>query len=67
MWVYSGYWRRSTNSSTIVECLNPDACLGGYEKEKEHPVNCEEGYTGNLCTKCLITEDAKYQEVNGFE
>lgn len=44
------YWRSSTNSSAMIECLRKDACLGGYEPEKDFPVNCEAGYEGILCT-----------------
>ena len=30
IYVYSGYWRRFYNSSTIVQCLNLDACVRGF-------------------------------------
>jgi predicted outer membrane repeat protein len=37
--VEQGFWRRTTNSTNIVECINQDACDGGYNKTSEYPVN----------------------------
>ncbi|CAI2366740.1 unnamed protein product [Moneuplotes crassus] len=67
MKVAKGYWRRSTNSTTLIECFIKDACKGGYHPENEHPVQCGTGYTGKLCSKCKITSDQKYQRINDFE
>lgn len=33
-----GFWRRTKNSTLVVECPNPDACLGGYSSTETHPV-----------------------------
>jgi hypothetical protein len=44
----SGYWRIDANSTAIIECPNPAACLGGFSPEKEFPVDCDSGYTGVL-------------------
>ncbi|CAI2362327.1 unnamed protein product [Moneuplotes crassus] len=65
--VANGYWRKSTNSSKIIKCLNEDACIGGYHPEKnDHPVKCEEGYKGTLCTECDIVDGTKYQPLTNF-
>jgi hypothetical protein len=32
-----------------------------------YPVECADGYAGNLCTKCTITDASKYEQVNNFE
>lgn len=39
----SGFWRTSNNSQTILECYNPDACVGG-KAEECGGVNCRDGY-----------------------
>jgi hypothetical protein len=65
--VNSGYWRRTTNSTQIVECIFEEACLGGYSVINEYPVECADGYGGNLCTKCTITNTDKYEHVNNYE
>ncbi|CAI2376021.1 unnamed protein product [Moneuplotes crassus] len=67
MEVASGYWRSSQNSTKIVECITKESCEGGYYPENEHPVKCAKGYTGRLCSKCDITQDAKYQEISRFK
>ena len=36
-----------------MACMNPKACLGGFNAEKNYPVNCKEGYEGILCHKCV--------------
>ena len=41
-----GKWRVSTNMTTIYDCVNAGACLGGENSE------CSKGYTGNLCAVC---------------
>jgi hypothetical protein len=33
------FWRMTTNSTKIVECINKDACKGGYNPLNEYPVN----------------------------
>ncbi|CAI2372838.1 unnamed protein product [Moneuplotes crassus] len=64
--VRRGYWRRTSNSTTIIRCLNEDACEGGYAKNPYYPTNCKEGYEGPLCSKCRIIGDVKYQRQNEF-
>jgi hypothetical protein len=61
------FWRMTTNSTKIVECINKDACKGGYNPLNEYPVNWAEGYSGILWTDCQITESTKYQKFNDFE
>ena len=65
--VRSGYWRRFQNSTFISQWLNEKACQGGYNEESSHPINCEQGYTGNLWAKCLVQDGIKYQNMNGYE
>ena len=40
-------------STKIYECLNPEACQGGYEPGNMNPVSCAKGYTGILCHDCV--------------
>ncbi|CAI2360413.1 unnamed protein product [Moneuplotes crassus] len=75
--VKSGHWRRSKNSTKIVECIVKEACQGGFvdvtkdnqtsNSKNIHPVNCAEGYSGNLCSQCVVTQDAKYERINDYE
>lgn len=65
--VYPKYWRRTTNSTLILQCPNPGACLGGYSIENGHPVKCKTGYTGYLCIECDIVDGVKYQKVGNYE
>jgi predicted outer membrane repeat protein len=67
MEVVPEYWRMTTNSTKIVECINKDACKGGFSPENEYPVNWSEGYKGILWSECIITNSKKYQKVNDFE
>ncbi|CAI2364488.1 unnamed protein product [Moneuplotes crassus] len=64
--VDKGYWRKSTNSSSIIKCLNFDACLGEYHPNNEHPVKCKTGYRGMLCSVCDIVDGKKYQPLSNF-
>ncbi|TNV74909.1 hypothetical protein FGO68_gene4786 [Halteria grandinella] len=48
----SGYWRSSTKSDNIMECLNPDACLGGQYPLLNLTGQCAQGYQGILCASC---------------
>ena len=59
-----GYWRVSRNSTTIIECPNPDACLGGYNSTSEYPVNWEDGYKGILCNEWVVEDDTKYERIS---
>lgn len=60
----SGYWRYDRNSTDIMECPNEDACLGGYNPDSAHPVNCASGYRGLLCNECIIDGDTKYERIS---
>ena len=64
--VDKGYWRYTANSSTIIECLNSNACLGGYEPNNKYPVQWAKGYKGILWTKWDIINGTKYQPLSGF-
>jgi hypothetical protein len=60
------FWRYSTNSTKVVECLHKSACEGGYFPQNNHPVSCKEGYEGILCLDCQIVNGVKYQRMSGF-
>ena len=66
----AGFWRRTRNSTTFIECPNNDACLGGYLKETgqldEIPVYCDRGYGGLLCSECEIVDGDKYERLSEF-
>lgn len=50
-----GYWHGSNETSTVYECLNTDACLGGREIDIGRISlvgECETGYSGRLCQVC---------------
>jgi len=64
--VEKDFWRYTTNSSKIMECPNPNACLGGYKPNEKYPVQCSTGYEGILCTKCQILDNVKYQPLSNF-
>jgi hypothetical protein len=44
-----GFWRDNLTRVNLLPCLAPEACLGGYKEDGEHPVNCAKGYSGVLC------------------
>ena len=50
-----GYWRSNFYSTTIVKCLNEDACVGGLIPlvEEYKDTLCNVGYGGNLCDQCV--------------
>ncbi|CAI2370232.1 unnamed protein product [Moneuplotes crassus] len=60
--VSPGYWRASQTSTFIAECINKDACNGGFSSGTLHPVDCAEGYQGELCAQCLANENVKYRK-----
>jgi hypothetical protein len=66
-----GFWRRTRNSTTIVECPNTKACLGGFKQEttelEETPVYWEKGYDGMLCSEWQIYENEKYESLSDFQ
>ncbi|CAI2373025.1 unnamed protein product [Moneuplotes crassus] len=61
--VNPGYWRASQTSTFIAECINKGACKGGFSSEALHPVDCAEGYQGELCAQCIANKNAKYRKV----
>ena len=67
VYVDSGYWRESKNSSSIIECLRESAWQGGYQENQEHPVRWASGYEGVLCTECQIINGQKYERLTNFE
>jgi predicted outer membrane repeat protein len=67
IYVEDGYWRRTTNSTDIIECPNQDACLGGYYDNEDQPTKWKTGYEGNLWSECSVTKDGKYQRQNENE
>ena len=60
--VNSGYWRKSTNSTLIVEWPNIDACKGSYNTTSTYPVNWATGYQGILWAKWMKDGDIKYEK-----
>ena len=65
--VNTGFWRKSTNSTMIVEWQNANACIGGYNSTSTYPVNCGTGYQGILCAKWMKDGDTKYEKVSNFQ
>ena len=61
--VNSEYWRRTPNSTLIVEWLSPYACNGGYQLDNQNPVKWAAGYEGNLWSDWQVTEGKKYEKV----
>ena len=65
--VASGYWRKTSNSTKIIEWPNPKAWDGNYVDQEMFPVECHEGYYGYLCGSCIIANGTKYEQVSSFE
>ena len=65
--VASGYWRKTSNSTKIIEWPNPKAWDGNYVDQEMFPVECHEGYYGYLCSSCIIANGTKYEQVSSFE
>ena len=65
--VNAGFWRKSTNSTMIVEWPNANACNGGYNATNTYPVNCATGYQGILWAKWMKDGDTKYEKVSNFQ
>ena len=61
------YWRKSYNSTTVITCINKNACKGGYVVNGDSPTQCATGYTGILCSKCEITKSSKYEQSGDFQ
>ncbi|CAN0563986.1 unnamed protein product, partial [Laminaria digitata] len=49
--VDAGYWRSTTESTTILACYNTAACLGGKTGAETF---CDGGYMGPYCSVCQI-------------
>ena len=64
IYVESGYWRKSSNTSTLVQCINAKACKGGFVNQEIAPVECEVGYTGILWSDWDIFNGTKYEKVS---
>ena len=45
-----GYFRVNPDTAEIVECVNPEACIGGDEVSTYG--SCTAGYTGFMCGSC---------------
>ena len=60
----SGYWRIDANSTTILECPNDDACLGGFNLDNDHPVDCSPGYTGILWNEWITEGETKHERIS---
>ena len=65
--VNPGYWRHTLNSTRIIDCPREKSCLGGFYSNYSFPVECAEGYSGYLCTSCLIVNNTKFQRVGVYE
>ena len=45
--IKKGYWRATATSTSVLECYNGNACLGGFTTG-----SCAEGYEGPC--KCFV-------------
>ena len=69
IFVDAGYWRQFYHSTEIFQCLNEDACEGGYVPQTSRralddfvgPTKCAPGYTGYLCHTCTEVDGEKYE------
>ena len=65
--IEKGYWRIAADSSTIIECRIPGACVGGTDFTAEGDGYCALGYTGPLCDvvsrsfcrQCSLSDDSR--------
>ena len=65
--VDSGYWRKSTNSTYIIEWPRSKSWKGGFHPENEYPVECDTGYSGLLCTEWVTVDGQNFEQQSGFE
>ena len=65
--VDSGYWRKSTNSTSIVQWPNQEAWRGGYNTTSIYPVNWGTGYNDILWAKWTKVGEEKYEKVSNFQ
>ncbi|CAI2361394.1 unnamed protein product [Moneuplotes crassus] len=66
VYLEEGYWRKTLNSTSVTKCLRKKSCKGGFSESNEHPIECDVGYSGLLCAKCIITESRKYEDIGNF-
>lgn len=59
VYVDKGFWRDKQMREEIYECMNEDACKGGYVPDVDPPVECAEGYEGPLCSNCIANSDGE--------
>ena len=64
IYVDPGYWRNSHNTSTIVKCINNEACNGGFVDQELRTVDCAIGYAGILWNDWEIINGTKYEKVS---
>ena len=65
--VDAGYWRKSTNSTFIVQWPNQEAWRGGYNTTNTYPVNWGTGYNDILWAKWTKVGEDKYEKVSNFQ
>ena len=63
----SGYWRRTLNSTDIIDWPRTDSCYGGYYESQEFPVGWAEGYSEYLWTTWVIANGTKFMRVGDYE
>ena len=65
--VDGGYWRKSTNSTLIIQCPNQGACKGGFNSTSTYPVNWEAGYKDILWSKWEKVGNDNYEKTSNFQ
>ena len=65
--VDAGYWRKSTNSTLIVQWPNKDAWSGGYNTTNIYPVNWGTGYSDIMWSKCTKVGNDNYEKISSFQ
>ena len=67
IYVNSGYWRSSTNSTYMSEWPRQNSWLGQYHPENQYPVAWDSGYSGILCTDWTVVDGEQYERQSNFE
>ena len=67
IWVDSGYFRSSFNSSYITPWIYAGAWLGEYHPENTFPVKWNEGYDGLLWAKWTMNSTVRYEKDSNFQ
>ena len=67
IWVDSGYFRSSLNSSFITPWIYAGAWLGEYHPENSYPVKWNEGYDGMLWAKWTMNSTDRYEKDSNFQ